>query len=135
MRNSMKILCLLIFLNTTVYANDLIYKQGFEDTVSVAGTLSGLNSSGLSLDLFINQNLTESIELNSNGTFAFASDLTVGENWSVIISTLPSSPQQGCSLNNASGTIPQGGVDNIQVTCDSNLWNWNEMNWDEGGWN
>ena len=133
----MKILFLLILMviNNTSYANDLIFKHGFENTVAVTGETTGLSSTGLNLTLYINGNNTETIGIISNGGFVFATDLAVGENWNVIISTLPNSPQQSCKLNNASGTITQGGVENLQVNCVSTEWNWDEMNWDEGGWN
>jgi len=126
---------ILLLLSTATFANDLIYKHGFEDTVAVAGAVSGLNSTGLNLVLYINGNNTETISISANGAFVFAANLVVGENWSVEISTLPGSPQQSCNLSNTSGTIPQGGVDTIQIACDSQAWNWNEMNWGEGGWN
>ena len=128
-------LLILMVINNNSYANDLIFKHGFEDTVAVAGETSGLNSSGLNLTLYINDNNTETIGIKSNGAFVFATDLAVEDNWSVSISRLPNSPQQSCNVNNASGTIPQGGVDNLQVNCVSTEWNWDEMNWDEGGWN
>jgi len=130
----MKIIILLL-ISTTTFAADLIFKHGFEDTVAVAGSASGLNSTGLNIDLLINGNTLETISIDDNGSFVFSSDLVVGASWSVVISSLPSSPQQSCNITNPSGTIPQGGVDNLQVNCVSTEWNWDEMNWDEGGWN
>ncbi|MCF6300677.1 MAG: hypothetical protein L3J52_06125 [Proteobacteria bacterium] len=129
----MKTIIILVLFSSVTSAGDLIFKQGFENTVTVSGTVSGLSSSGLSLELNNGLN-TETINLDTNGTFVFSSELMVGESWSVEVSTLPDSPQQSCQISNASGIIPIGGVDDVQLICTTGNWNWDEMNWNEGGW-
>ena len=129
------IFLLLVSLNTQ--ANDLIYKHGFEETVLISGTASGLESTGLVLRLQSDTNplIDDSIVINANGGFAFYQLLKIGDIYTVSITTLPNSPShQNCILSNANGTVPNTGVDNITIDCDSGAWNWNQMNWNQGGW-
>ena len=120
-------------MSNNILANDLVFKNSFEISTSISGTLSGLTSSQLSLGLTLNSN-NEIIIINSNGKFLFASDVYIGETWKVDITQLPSSPQQNCHINNNFGTIPQGGINNIEILCNNIPWTWDDMNWDDGGW-
>lgn len=126
----MKTIIILIMMSSLATASDLIYKHGFEAPVSVAGSVSGLSSSGLSIQLN-SGSITEIIAINTNTTFVFAADLQVGASWSVIILSQPT-PPQSCQISNASGIIPPGGVNNILISC---MLIWSSNNWDEGSWN
>lgn len=133
----MKKIILLLFVSSFPQANDLIYKHGFESTVLVSGTASGIASIGLVLRLQSDSNnaIDDSIVINNNGSFAFDQLLEVGENYNVSITTLPNNPNpQSCVLSNAIGTTPNAGVNNVTIGCNSAPWNWNQMNWNEGGW-
>ncbi|MBL4659814.1 MAG: hypothetical protein JKY19_05630 [Alcanivoracaceae bacterium] len=73
--------------------------------------------------------------MDENGSFAFSLQITVGDNWEVSIATLPDNPeQQSCVISNQSGVMPATGVDNLTVVCNNTIWMWDEMNWDQGGW-
>ncbi len=131
----MKIFIIISLLSFQANAADLIFKQGFENTVLIKGLASAINSTGLSLELTVNTN-TETLAVDNNGEFIFFLDVNVGDNWSVKILNFPSNPtQQGCALANASGIVPVGGVNSLMVTCNNNAWNWDEMKWDEAQWN
>ncbi len=131
----MKKFILLILFSSQVLASDLIYKQGFEATGLVSGTVTGLSSAGLFINLNVSGN-DEVLNINENGDFTFFMDVLVGMSYQTEIITLPSTPQQqNCSLSNASGLMPTSGVNTLIITCNSNEWNWNEMNWNGGGWN
>ena len=130
---------LLFLLFTTIsgqtMATDLIFKSGFENSALVSGTATGINNTGLSLQL-TSQTQTELLFIVSNGGFSFKTEVTVGDAWTVDIISLPSTPQQqNCVTSNSDGNMPATGVDNLQVTCNDTHWNWNQMNWEEGGWN
>lgn len=133
----MKKVLFILFVFGNIQANDLIYKHGFESTVLISGTASGLASTGLGLRLRSenDNSVDETISIDEDGGFAFYQLLEVGDNFTVSIVTLPNSPSsQSCELLNASGVVPNTGVDDINITCNSTPWKWDEMNWDEGGW-
>jgi len=133
----MKIIIIFVLISLNSQANDLIYKHGFESIVLISGTASGIASTGLVLQLQseTDNSIDDSITINNNGGFAFNQLLEVGENYTISMTTLPNNPSpQSCELSNATGTTPNAGVSNVTITCDSGAWNWNQMNWDEGGW-
>jgi len=131
----MKKIIVLMLLSFQSLASDLIFKHGFENTVSLSGTALGVVSSGLRLQLTVGA-YTESIDIISDGVFVFEFDLLTGYEWSVKVIALPNDPQQqNCELSNNSGTIGTAGYSGISISCNSTAWNWDEMNWNQGGWN
>ena len=79
---------------------------------SVSGTLSGLVGT-----LVLQNNGADDLTLTSNGTFAFASNLTDGDTYAVTISSGPANLV--CTVTNGSGTIAGANVDSATVTCSS----------------
>lgn len=131
----MKKIILLILVSFQSMASDLIFKHGFENGVALSGTASGLVSTGMSVQLTIGS-YTEILTVDTDGVFVFAFDLTIGYDWTVELVTLPNNPQQqNCTLSNNSGTIGSMGYNGISINCNSTAWNWDEMNWNQGGWN
>ena len=130
----LKNVLLLCLFTSGVCAGDLIYLNGFENSALVSGTASGLSSNGLSLELTAPDG-QELLLVNDDGNFGFSQPVTVGNIWSVRVNTLPNSPsQQSCILSNYSGSMLTTGANNLTVECDNEKWNWNEMDWGEGGW-
>jgi len=131
----MKKLLLLGLISSQLNAADLIFKHGFEHTASVVGTATGIVATGLSLKLDVNGTV-ETLFIDADGEFVFNLDVAIGDSWSVTVETLPTNPQQlSCTLLNFTGVMPTGGSDVLQVNCDDIVWNWDLMNWDDGGWN
>jgi len=131
----MKKIILLCLLSFQSFASDLIYKQGFESTALVSGTVTGLVASGLTINLNVGAN-NEVLSINNDGVFTFFMDVDVTASFTVRIVTYPDSPQQqNCSLTNETGIMLATGVSNLTVVCNQNAWNWDEMNWDNGSWN
>ena len=129
----MKKIIFLLILSMQVHAGDLIFKSGFEQSTLIGGNATGITSTGLTLNLNVGSS-NEVIALDANGSFLFFMDVIPGQSYTVSILTLPHSPAQSCVLNNASGTIPINGVNNVLVACgDAN--NWDQMNWNSGSWN
>ncbi|WP_154224520.1 hypothetical protein [Marinicella rhabdoformis] len=130
----MKKLLFLCLFSTQLYATDLIYKSSFEANALVAGTASGVLNTGLTLELSVN-NQTELLSIDDNGGFVFATNVGFGSHWAVTIINLPNIPQQqSCEVSNNEGVISPGGASTLQVICDDTSWNWNQMNWNNGGW-
>lgn len=80
---------------------------------TIRGTVSGLQGSGLVL----RNNGGDDVGVQSDGGFAFPTQLPSGSAFSVTVATDPSSPLQACSVQNGSGTVADRDVDNIVVTC------------------
>ena len=131
----MKKLLILLLLNSSAFANDLIFKQGFDGTVLIAGVASGINSQGLVLDLTVDNTPQGNLTITTDGSFVFESYVVSGNVFDVTIYTLPNSPSyQSCVLSQNSGTVSSSGVDTISIICNSTAWKWDEMSWKQGGW-
>jgi hypothetical protein len=83
-------------------------------TYTIGGTVSGLSGSGLMLQ----DNGSNSLAVNSNGTFAFSLAIASGSTYNVSVLTQPSNPAQNCTIANGSGTATAD-VTNVNVTCSS----------------
>lgn len=131
----MRALLVLCFFSVHAFAGELVYKNSFENTALVSGTVSGLVSTGLGLRL-VSGEYTETLLVNENGKFVFYLDVRVGDSWAVSVLTLPDTPQQQhCGLVNATGVMSVSGASALEVNCDPRAWNWDEMSWGTGGWN
>ena len=80
---------------------------------TVRGTVSGLQGSGLVL----RNNNGDDVNVQTDGGFAFATQIPSGSPYSVTVATQPSGPLQSCSVQNGTGTIADRDVDNVVVTC------------------
>ncbi len=83
------------------------------DTFTVGGTVSGLSGSGLVLQ----NNSADSLVINANGAFTFATSLPDGSNYAVTVLTQPGSPTQTCSVSSGNGTLAGANVTSVVVTC------------------
>ena len=52
-----------------------------------------------------------------NGTFQFDVPLFSGDSYEVVIAQQPSDPPQACTISNASGTVTDSDISNINVNC------------------
>jgi len=82
-------------------------------TFSVSGTVSGLMGSGLVLQ----NNGGDDIGVSADGGFTFPTELASGAGYNVTVRTQPSNPNQSCTVSNARGTIGNGDVGNVVVSC------------------
>ena len=90
-------------------------------TYAIGGTV--VNLSGAAGGLVLENNLTDSLSVKANGTFAFATSLPNGATYNVKILSQPSNPIQICSVTNGSGTATAN-VTNVEVNCGHNEWAW-----------
>lgn len=81
-------------------------------THRVGGTVTGLLGSGLVLSLG-----NESLPLDADGAFVFATTLAPGETYSISVATQPSQPVQRCVVVNGSGTMGTTDIANVVVNC------------------
>jgi hypothetical protein len=80
---------------------------------TIHGAVSGLQGSGLVLQ----NNGGDDVGVQSDGGFAFPTQIPSGSDYSVTVKTHPSGPAQSCSVQNASGTVADRDVVNVVVTC------------------
>ena len=81
----------------------------------VGGTTSGLTGFGLVLQ----NNGGDSLPVDSNGTFTFATRVVPGSPYGVTVLTQPANPAQTCTVQNGSGTA-SAEVTNVAVSCVTN---------------
>ncbi|MGH8239719.1 MAG: hypothetical protein ACREXP_22285, partial [Steroidobacteraceae bacterium] len=80
---------------------------------TIRGTVSGLLGSGLELQ----NNAGDAVAVQSDGGFAFPTQIPSGSPYKVEVKTQPAGPLQACSVANFEGTVVDHDVDNVVVTC------------------
>jgi large repetitive protein len=86
---------------------------GAQEGFTVGGTISGLQGTGLVLQL----NGGGDLAISNDGTFTFTGELANATAYAVTVLTQPSGPSQTCTVGNASGTIAGADITNVAVTC------------------
>jgi Galactose oxidase, central domain len=81
-------------------------------SISIGGSVSGLDGTGLVLQDNGGDNLT----ITTNGTFKFATLLVSGAPYNVTVLTQPSNPAQVCTVSMGTGTATAN-VTSVQVVC------------------
>lgn len=99
-----------VFFNVSP-ANFTIMPGG--DLYYVSGEVSGLNGTGLQLQL----NGGSPLAINADGSFEFPTPLLDGHAYEVTVASQPTMPYQACTVSNGSGTIDEADVTNVQVDC------------------
>ena len=83
------------------------------NTYTVGGTVSGLLTSGVILQL----NDDELEGISSDRAYTFDTQLEDGSGYSVVIITPPTDEGLVCTLSNATGTLAGASVSNVDVVC------------------
>ena len=79
----------------------------------VGGSVAGLLGAGLVLRL----NGVEDLPIAADGTFQFAAELLMGDSYAVTVAGQPTVPVQECTVADGSGIVPNGGVSNVLISC------------------
>lgn len=85
---------------------------------SIGGTVTGLRGSGLLLQDNRGDDLTVAADAT---TFTFATPVQQGAPYAVTVAALPRHPAQTCTLQGARGTVGQGNVESVAITCSDRL--------------
>ena len=85
---------------------------------TVGGTVSGLKGTGLVLQ----DNGSDNLTVNNNGTFAFATTVTSGQTYAVKVKTNPTNPSQTCTLTGDAGTVGAAKITDVSVACTTNTY-------------
>ncbi len=87
------------------------------NTRTVGGNVSGLAASE---SVVLQNNASDSLTVNSNGSFTFSTPIAQGATYKVTILTQPAT--QTCTVANGSGTAGASDITNVQVTCATNAY-------------
>jgi hypothetical protein len=82
------------------------------NSFAVGGVVSGLSGGRVVL-----ANSGDTVEVESNGAFAFPTPVASGGSYDVTVRTQPGNPPQTCTVANGRGTVTTGDIDNIEVSC------------------
>jgi len=81
-----------------------------ETQYSVGGSISGLSGT-----VILQDNLSDTLSLSSNGTFNFLQKLPTSSDYNVTILAMPSG--QVCTVNSGAGTVASSNIIDISVNC------------------
>ncbi len=84
-------------------------------TQTVGGSLSGLAAAA---NVVLQNNAGDSLTLNANGSFTFATRVAVASTYAVSVLTQPAG--QTCTVARGSGTVGNAAVANVAVSCQTN---------------
>jgi hypothetical protein len=84
------------------------------NTYTVGGSVTGLTSNGLVL----RQGGGDDLQVPANATtFTFSTPVASGQPYEVTVYMQPTNPPQVCSVSNGSGTITNGNITQVTVSC------------------
>ena len=83
------------------------------ETYTVGITVNGLSGSGLVLQ----NNGGDDLPVSTDGSFTFTTPINDGSTYNVSVLTQPSTPNQACTITNASGVMDGAKVTNITLDC------------------
>ena len=83
------------------------------NTFTIGGSVTGLSGTGLVLQ----DNGSNNLPINANGSYTFPTPLSRGSNYNVTVLTQPSNPAQTCGVSNGFGTNLNGNATSINVAC------------------
>jgi hypothetical protein len=84
-----------------------------QGSFSIGGSVTGLVGRGLVLQ----NSGGGDLPIASDGSFNFAATVPTGAAYNVTVLTQPSSPAQRCTVANGSGTVANGNVTGVTITC------------------
>jgi len=83
------------------------------ETFTIGGSVSDLTGTGLVLQ----NNASDDLAIDADGSFTFDTPLIDGTDYWVTVKTQPAGPNQICSVDDGSGTLSGADVTNVNVTC------------------
>ncbi|MFZ2237105.1 MAG: hypothetical protein WBP11_10495 [Dokdonella sp.] len=116
---------------------DRIFADGFDPCCTLGGEVTGLTGNGLVLYLATDA-FSESKPVSANGggvrLYTFTHTAPPGIAYAVTVMTQPSG--QTCTLSNATGTMANIAIDNINATCVAGPADlvWDDGDWDDTDW-
>lgn len=85
---------------------------GSNSSFTIGGTVSGLLGT-----LVLQNNSTDDLTVNADGSFEFSQKINNGKSYNVTVLTHPNSPVQTCTITNPGGTVSGVNVTNVSISC------------------
>ncbi|TAH42697.1 MAG: hypothetical protein E6Q43_07125 [Dokdonella sp.] len=104
-----------------------IFDDGFDPCCQIGGAVAGTTGSGLVLHLAAGS-ISEDRSISHDGLYRFAASVPNGTAYTVSIDSQPNG--QSCGLANASGSMGNSDIDNVDVSCAATP----ALIWDQGNW-
>jgi len=89
------------------------------NTYTIGGSVAGLAPGN---SVVLRNNGGDTLTVNANGTFTFATPITDGTTFDVTVFTQPTTPNQTCTVAAGSGQLGGANVTNVAVTCTTNTY-------------
>jgi sugar lactone lactonase YvrE len=86
--------------------------SGSTPTAQVGGSVSGL---AMGATLTLTDNGTDTLVIKSNGSFDFATALSEGTSYSVVVSSQPTT--QLCTVTGGAGSVSSAPITSVRITC------------------
>lgn len=83
------------------------------NTFAIGGTVTGLLGGGLVLT----NNAGDDLPVNADGSFEFKTKIASGAGYLVEVRSQPTNPTQNCTVGSPSGTVGNGDVTTVVVSC------------------
>jgi environmental stress-induced protein Ves len=83
------------------------------NTFAIGGTVTGLLGSGLVLS----NNGGDDLPVSADGSFQFKTKVASGGGYNVTVRSQPTDPTQACTVGSPSGTVGNGDVTTVVVSC------------------
>jgi trimeric autotransporter adhesin len=83
------------------------------NTFAIGGTVTGLLGTGLVLS----NNGGDDLPVSADGSFQFNTKVASGGGYNVTVRTQPSNPTQACTVGSPSGTVGNGDITTVVVSC------------------
>ena len=85
-------------------------------TYTIGGTITVTGGGALGAGLAL-ANGAETIHPTSTGSFAFTTPIASGATYAVTVTGQPAGPTQSCVATSATGTVVNGNINNVAITC------------------
>lgn len=85
----------------------------------LGGTVSGLEGTGLELEVSLDNALNSKLSIAANGEFTFTPTLADGATYAIKVTKQPTTPDQDCKVSGGSGTIAAANVTDVTVDCET----------------
>lgn len=105
------VLALAMMATITACGGDDVESQETDDTFTIGGVVSGLESDGLVLQ----NNDDDSVVVDSDGYFEFGTELESGDSYDVTIVATPD--EHDCTVDDGSGVVEDADVTDVTVQC------------------
>lgn len=117
-KNTKTVGCRVGFVGSTILASTYPV-----NSYVLSGTISGLTTPFAVNSFVLQNNLTDNTIISANGSYSFSAAIASGSNYSVTVLSNPNTPWQSCIVSNPTGTVTTSAINNVNLSCTTNMYN------------